>query len=125
MATRSRPACSMPRTSIECPFNGWSICKKDLDKFANISPLDLRRTTWLDEEQLPSGLPCQKELKKHIGEVRCALVFIGREGTSPWQDIEIRACLDQLTKRRCPVIPVILPDAVQVEVPSLPTNHWH
>jgi hypothetical protein len=37
----------MPRTSIVRPFNGWSKCKKDLDKFANIAPWtlhDLRRT---------------------------------------------------------------------------------
>jgi integrase len=35
------------RTSIERPFNGWSKCKKELDKFANIAPWtlhDLRRT---------------------------------------------------------------------------------
>jgi integrase len=35
------------RTSIERPFNGWSKCKKDLDKLADIAPWtlhDLRRT---------------------------------------------------------------------------------
>jgi integrase len=35
------------RTSIERPFNGWSKCKKEVDKVANIAPWtlhDLRRT---------------------------------------------------------------------------------
>lgn len=35
------------RTSIERPFNGWSKCKRELDKSANIAPWtlhDLRRT---------------------------------------------------------------------------------
>lgn len=44
---RSGPFLFPSRTSIERPFNGWSKCKRELDKLANIAPWtlhDLRRT---------------------------------------------------------------------------------
>lgn len=74
--------------------------------------------TWLDEEQLPPGLPWQPELEKQIGTIRNACVFVGKNGRGPWQDIELRAFINEFANRGCPVIPVILPDAT--EVPDLP-----
>jgi nucleotide-binding universal stress UspA family protein len=97
------------------------LCHNSADKPAvrdvNAALRDGGVKTWLDEEQLPLGLPWQDELEKHIGEVRCALVFVGSEGLGPWQHMEMRALLDQLMQRRCPVVPVILPSADKVEVP--------
>jgi hypothetical protein len=45
-------------------------------------------------------------------------VFVGESGFGPWQDLEMQAFLREFVKRRCPVIPVILPDCDNV--PDLP-----
>lgn len=74
--------------------------------------------TWIDEEQLPPGVPWQPLLEKHIRQVKSAAVFVGANGIGPWHEAEIRAFLSEFVNRGCPVIPVILPDAKQV--PELP-----
>lgn len=74
--------------------------------------------TWLDEDQLPMGLPWQQELEKQIGKIRSAAVFVGDSGFGPWQNVEMRAFLSEFVRRGCPVIPVILPTATSV--PELP-----
>ncbi|MDP2953249.1 MAG: toll/interleukin-1 receptor domain-containing protein, partial [Chloroflexota bacterium] len=74
--------------------------------------------TWLDEEQLPPGRAWQDLLEEQIQSVRTAAVFVGRSGVGPWQNIEIRAFLQEFVRRQCPVIPVILPDCTKV--PPLP-----
>ncbi len=53
-----------------------------------------------------------------IETVRSAAVLVGAEGIGPWEEPEMRACLDQLVKRRMAVIPVLLPGAG--ESPELP-----
>ncbi len=74
--------------------------------------------TWFDEEQLPPGRIWQQLLEDQIGGIKSAAVFVGANGLGPWQDIEGRAFLSEFAKRRCPVIPVILPDCTNV--PQLP-----
>jgi hypothetical protein len=74
--------------------------------------------TWLDEEQLRPGLAWQVVLEEQIGSIESVAVFVGNSGLGPWQDMEIRAFLSEFVRRRCPVIPVILPDAETI--PELP-----
>ncbi|MEW8631959.1 MAG: toll/interleukin-1 receptor domain-containing protein [Candidatus Thiodiazotropha sp.] len=74
--------------------------------------------TWLDEEQLPPGRAWQELLEEQITTIRSVAVFVGAAGVGPWQNVEIRAFLSEFVKRRCPVIPVILPDCSTV--PKLP-----
>jgi hypothetical protein len=74
--------------------------------------------TWLDEERLPFGLPWQAELEGVIGQVRSAIVFVGKSGIGPWQNMEMRSFLDEFVSRTCPVIPVLLADAPAA--PQLP-----
>jgi hypothetical protein len=76
------------------------IC--NLLKKANIKP-------WLDIEQLRPGLPWQTELEKVIERIGAAAVFVGKSGIGPWQDNEIKAFLTEFVRRKCPVIPVLLP----------------
>jgi hypothetical protein len=45
-------------------------------------------------------------------------VFVGHQGIGPWQELEIEAFLREFVRRGCPVIPVLLPNAV--EKPILP-----
>jgi WD40 repeat protein len=73
---------------------------------------------WLDEWELRPGLPWQPALEEQIRNIKAAAVFIGKNNTGPWQDAELDAFLRQFVKRRCPVIPVLLPDCVQT--PKLP-----
>ena len=74
---------------------------------------------WLDEWELRPGLPWAIELEHQIEHINSAAVFIGTSGIGPWEDFELQAFLRQFVKRKCPVIPVILPDGE--EVPKLPT----
>ncbi len=73
---------------------------------------------WLDEWALKPGVPRQPALEKQIKQIKSAAVFIGRGGLAPWQDMETAAFLRQLVERKCPVIPVLLPDCGQN--PELP-----
>ena len=81
---------------------------------------------WIDVRELRPGFPWRQALEKQIKNLKAAAVFVGPKGISPWQDIEQDALLRQFVKRGCPVIPVILPQCV--EVPELPVflegMHW-
>jgi parallel beta-helix repeat protein len=74
---------------------------------------------WLDEWELRPGLPWQEILEQEIENIKSVAVFIGREGTGPWQSLEIKAFLQEFVERKCPVIPVILHNAPE-NVPKLP-----
>lgn len=74
--------------------------------------------TWLDEDQLPPGRLWQDVLEEQIAKIRTAAVFVGKNGIGPWQQMEVRAFLQEFVRRRCPVIPVILRDCE--DVPQLP-----
>ncbi len=73
---------------------------------------------WLDEWELRPGFPWQQVLEEQVEHIKAAAVFIGENGRGPWQDMELSAFIRQFVKRKCPVIPVILPDCNVV--PSLP-----
>ncbi|HEV7893936.1 MAG TPA: toll/interleukin-1 receptor domain-containing protein [Pyrinomonadaceae bacterium] len=74
--------------------------------------------TWLDEEQLRPGTAWHLALEEQISAIDSVAVFLGGSGVGPWQSIEIYSFLSEFANRRCPVIPVILPDAETV--PELP-----
>jgi GTPase SAR1 family protein len=71
---------------------------------------------WLDERELRPGLPWQRVLEEQIQSIPATAVIVGSR-VGPWQDQELAAFLRQFVKRRCPVIPVLLPGA---ERPNLP-----
>jgi hypothetical protein len=64
---------------------------------------------WLDEWELRPGLPWQSLLEQQIAKIKSAAVFVGSKGMGPWQDMEQAAFLREFVRRKCPVIPVILP----------------
>ncbi len=76
---------------------------------------------WLDEWELPPGQPWQDQLEARIGDIAAAAVFVGQDGEGPWQKLEIQAFLQRFVARKCPVIPVILPDYPKDEKPKLPS----
>lgn len=73
---------------------------------------------WLDEWELQPGLPWQDELEKVLEQIKSAAVFIGKDGIGPWQQHELSAFLREFVDRKCPVIPVLLPNAPKK--PKLP-----
>jgi nucleotide-binding universal stress UspA family protein len=73
---------------------------------------------WLDEWELPPGRPWQEEIEGIIKSTASAAVLVGRDGIGPWEEPEMRGCLDEYVKRKLPVIPVLLPGAP--EEPELP-----
>jgi hypothetical protein len=73
---------------------------------------------WLDESQLPPGLPWQRALEEQIEQIKSAAVFVGKNGRGPWQNMELEAFLREFVSRKCPVIPVVLADAP--DKPELP-----
>ena len=81
---------------------------------------------WFDKWQIRPGARWQKELERQIENIRSASVFLGRNGIGPWQELEIEAFLLEFTRRKCPVIPVLLPSAESA--PILPVFlrgvHW-
>ena len=81
---------------------------------------------WLDEWELPPGVPWQDELEKIIRTVRSSAVLVGKDGLGPWEIPEMRGCLSEMVRRGLRVIPVLLPGAPAA--PDLPLflaqNTW-
>ncbi|MFN5593544.1 MAG: TIR domain-containing protein, partial [Aphanizomenon sp.] len=75
-------------------------------KANNINP-------WLDKWHLRPGSSWQDSLEDQIDQIRTAAVFVGNSGLGPWQIEEIKAFLRAFVNRKCPVIPVLLPNAPQ------------
>jgi hypothetical protein len=73
---------------------------------------------WLDEWNLRPGFPWQRELERQISNIGAAAVFVSSNGIGPWQEEEIEAYLREFTKRKCPVIPVLLENIENI--PELP-----
>ncbi len=68
---------------------------------------------WLDEWELRPGEPWQRALEQQIERIKSVAVFVGKNGMGPWQQMELEAFLREFVKRSCPVIPVLLSDALQ------------
>lgn len=83
--------------------------------------LALRRRglkVWLDQWALVPGDHSQEGLEKGIAGAKSAAVLIGKDGLGPWEEQEMRACLNEHVARGLPVIPVLLPGAASK--PELP-----
>jgi len=79
---------------------------------------------WLDQEAVRPGLRWQEVLEEEIERIPAAAVFVGDSGIGPWQRSEINAILRQFARRRCPVIPVLLPSCSGVpQLPALLEAH--
>ncbi len=73
---------------------------------------------WLDAWELRPGHPWQEALEEIISSSRSAAVLVGMEGIGPWEDAEMRSCLDEFVHRKMPVIPLLLPGCPKT--PELP-----
>lgn len=73
---------------------------------------------WLDEQEITPGTLWQSALEDQIANIKSAAIFIGASGIGPWQNMEIRAFINEFVERQCPVIPVLLPSVTST--PNLP-----
>jgi formylglycine-generating enzyme required for sulfatase activity len=98
------------------------LCHNSQDKPAVIEIANQLRANninpWLDKWHLRPGFSWQDLLEDQINEIRTAAVFVGNSGLGPWQNEEIKAFIRAFVNRKCPVIPVLLPNAPQK--PQLP-----
>jgi WD40 repeat protein len=98
------------------------MCHNDIDKSAvRWTAQRLRERgilPWLDRAELRPGQPWPEELQRRMNEIPAVAVFIGPSGIGQWQKMEIMGFLDQAVQRGCRVIPVLLPGASSVELPS-------
>jgi hypothetical protein len=97
------------------------LCHNDEDKPAVRRVHELLQERgilpWLDELDLRPGCSWQEELEKQIESIKAAAVFLGPNGVGPWQNWEMRAFLSEFVRRRCPVIPVLLPGSATPRQP--------
>ncbi|MFQ4136410.1 GUN4 domain-containing protein [Nodosilinea sp. PGN35] len=106
------------------------LCHNSEDKPAVIEIAQQLRqndlSPWLDVWELQPGAIWQFSLEQQIENIKAAAVFVGQQGLGPWQSEEIYAFLQEFISRKCPVIPVMLPNAPQQ--PKLPiflrNRHW-
>jgi hypothetical protein len=98
------------------------ICYNHDDKDATIAIVEELKDSgilpWMDEWSLRPGLSWEDAVQEVIGRVKSAAIFYGQKGVSTAQQVEIKALVDQHIRRKCPVIPVILPNCT--EDPTLP-----
>ncbi len=74
---------------------------------------------WFDEEDLHPGADWQREIENAVTCARSAVVLVGRDGFGPWEELEMRALLNEHVDQNKPVIPVLLPGAPrQPDLPS-------
>ena len=117
--TRRPPMKGLQETNMNESFQVFlsynSQDKAIVQKLAQALKLHQLRV-WLDEEQLVPGHHWQEAVETIIQTTQAAAVLIGESGLGPWEDPEMRACLDEFVKRKLPVIPVLLPGT-----PAAPT----
>lgn len=69
---------------------------------------------WLDEWEIAPFVRWQDELEKMIPNIKSVVVFIGPSSAlGPWQDMEIKAFLQEFTERQIPLGLVLLPGATK------------
>jgi TIR domain len=83
---------------------------------------------WLDDWEIPPGLPISERIDNGIRNCRSVAVFIGPDDVGPFQSAEIQAIIMEHVDRGIPAIPVLLrgasPDSIRNLSPLLTRNRW-
>jgi hypothetical protein len=64
---------------------------------------------WLDEWELPPGSRWQEALEAGLTASKSVVVLLGPAGVGLWEEPEIQAAIEESTRRKKRVIPVLLP----------------
>ncbi len=74
---------------------------------------------WLDEWEIRPGVRWQEKLEDQLSNIKAAAVFLSGSEIRRWQRLESEGIIAQFIDRGLPVIPVILPVAVEnIEIPN-------
>ena len=74
-------------------------------------------SVWLDEWELVPGRPWQDALEQIVATTKAAAVLVAEDCIGPWQDREMRICLNEFVRRSLPVIPVLPGAPTEPELP--------
>ena len=92
------------------------LCHNGEDKSAVIEIAERLRErgirVWLDAWEIRPGELWQMVLEAAIEQIKSAAVFVGKSGTGPWQNLEIRGFIQNFVSKGKPIIPVLLPDCL-------------
>lgn len=121
----SRPARVMPLRKSSPVKSEYDIflCHNSADKPVvrrlRSALIKRRRRPWFDEKDLVPGRLWQEALESTIRSIGCVAVLVGASGIGPWADAEMRAFLNECTRRKdVTIIPVLLPGAPpEMELP--------
>jgi hypothetical protein len=72
---------------------------------------------WFDKWELKAGHTWLDGLATAIKESASVAVLIGKDGLGRWEEAELREALNKQVVEKSPVIPVILPDVIKLDLP--------
>lgn len=73
--------------------------------------LELGISPWLDVWALRRDQQLQPQLEKAIESIPCLVVFVGPNGTGPWQEQEMLAAVQEFVRRKRGVVVALLAGA--------------
>jgi hypothetical protein len=83
--------------------------KRNVEQLARDRDSNINLKIWLDEDQIVSGL-LLPQIQTGISECRCAVFFIGSNGSGQWQgNLELPIITDLAIRSQIKLIPVLLP----------------
>ena len=68
---------------------------------------------WLDDWMLRPGQPLLDNIENGLRESHAIAVFVGAHGLGPWETSEYRSAVARQISEKTPVIPVLLPGALE------------
>ena len=75
---------------------------------------------WFDKWELVPGLPWLPALEVGLQQSKVVVVLVGPGGVGRWEEPEISVALDESMHRNIPVIPVLLPGGLKVNLENRP-----
>ncbi|MEM7222411.1 MAG: toll/interleukin-1 receptor domain-containing protein [Pseudomonadota bacterium] len=77
-------------------------------------------SVWFDVSSIPLGDPFVDRIEEGLKDSNSIAVLIDGESPGPWQQVEIRAAIQEYVSRRVPVLPILLPGRTNtLEIPLL------
>lgn len=96
-----------PRKSYDVFLSYNSQDRDVVERFAR-GLRELNVTPWYDEWDMPIGQSFMSSLEHAITHISCAAVFVSSKGLGAWQDPEVEAVLNHITRTTGTLIPVLI-----------------
>lgn len=103
-------------------FISYNSNDRDLIKLFTQELKNIGIRVFIDIWNLSPGEPWQEEIEKNMLNSKYIVIFIGKYGLGPWQNLEMRLALDLKIKYGLKVIPVLFPEAEVEKIPLFLTQ---